>query len=183
MQEKHEDRLLFLKEFAKELIIKSKVPSLSEKKQEPTQLIQPILQYPRETEAKSVQINPIRVKEYKELKKPEVQKENMLGEIGVLIKDPRVTIIECPGPDKFVLAKTSGRTLITRIKLNAEEIQKIIKQFSEEAKIPVISGLFKANIRNLSITAVISEMIGSRFIITKMTPRFMLEQIENRQNN
>jgi len=26
------------------------------------------------------------------------------------------------------------------------------------------------------ITAVISDLVGSRFIITKMTPRFMMEQ-------
>ena len=93
-----------------------------------------------------------------------------------MIKDPRVTLIECPGPGKFVLARTSGQTTITKITLTQEEIQEIIEKFSKEARIPILPGLFKAAVGNLIITAVISNTIGTRFIITKITPMTILEQ-------
>jgi len=94
-----------------------------------------------------------------------------LDKINFLIQDPRVTVIECPGPGKFVLARSEGTSSITKVSLSQEEIQEIIEKFSKEAKIPVISGLFKAATGNLVITAVISDLVGSRFIITKITLR------------
>ena len=104
-----------------------------------------------------------------------------LGKLNIFTKDPRVTIIESPGPGKFVLAKTAGQITVTKISLTKEEIQEIIQKFSEKSKIPVISGLFKSAVGNLILTAVISDLVGSRFIITKMTPRLMLEQATNIQ--
>jgi hypothetical protein len=102
-----------------------------------------------------------------------------LDKLDFLIKDPRVTVIECPGPGKFILARASGTTSVTRISLSQEEIAAMIEKFSRESKIPVISGLFKAAVGNLVITAVISDVVGSRFMITKITPHFILEQQGN----
>ncbi|MCX6749046.1 MAG: hypothetical protein NT076_05580 [Candidatus Pacearchaeota archaeon] len=104
-----------------------------------------------------------------------------LAKLEFLLHDPRVTIIECPGPGKLVLARASGRTALTKISLNPDEIQSIIQQFSQEARIPIISGLFKAAVGNLILTAVISELVGSRFIITKVTPQFFLEQTASKK--
>jgi len=102
-----------------------------------------------------------------------------LDKLDFLVKDPRVTTIECPGPGKLVLARASGTTTITRVSLTQEEITAMIEKFSRESKIPVISGLFKAAVGNLVITAVISDVVGSRFMITKITPHFILEQQGN----
>ena len=99
-----------------------------------------------------------------------------LGKINFLIRDPRVTLIECPGPGKLVTAKTLGQTSITKLSLTEEEILSIIKKFSEKARIPILPGLFKAAVGNLVITAVVSDLAGSRFVITKITPSFILEQ-------
>ena len=99
-----------------------------------------------------------------------------LGKLNFLINDPRITIIECPGPEKFIIARTEGRTTLTKLSLNQSEIQGLIEKFSKEAKIPIISGLFKAAVGNLIMTAVISSLVGNRFIITKITPRFIIEQ-------
>lgn len=90
-----------------------------------------------------------------------------LGKIDVIIQDPKVSTIECPGPGKFVLVKSLGRVSPTRITLSEEEIKKIVEIFSQQAKIPVIEGVFKAAVGNLIITSVISEFVGSRFIINK----------------
>lgn len=110
---------------------------------------------------------------------PSPEKLN-LEKLNPLVQDNRVTVIECPGPNKLILVRTIGQITTTRISLNQEEIQNIINVFSKQAKIPLVSGLFKAAVGNLIITAVISELVGSRFIITKMTPRYMLEQQSQR---
>jgi len=99
-----------------------------------------------------------------------------LKRLNQIVRDPRVTLLECPGPGKFILVKTGGQTTVTKISLSSEEIQNIIDTFSQESKVPLISGLFKAAVGNMVITAVISELVGSRFIINKLTPRSMIEQ-------
>ncbi|MBM3234579.1 hypothetical protein FJZ19_05815 [Candidatus Pacearchaeota archaeon] len=99
-----------------------------------------------------------------------------LGKIDPLIHDNRITTIECPGPGKFILTKTAGNVNITHISLGEEEIKTIIHEFSRQAKIPIITGLFKAVVGNLVITAVLSDFVGSRFIINKSTPYSLLEQ-------
>jgi len=105
-----------------------------------------------------------------------------LGKIDPLIYDNRITTIECPGPGKFILTKTAGNINITRISLGEEEIKIMIQEFSRQAKIPIITGLFKAVVGNLVITAVISDFVGSRFIINKYTPYSLLENSPIYQN-
>lgn len=106
--------------------------------------------------------------------KPENLPSNFsIGRLDSLISDPRVSLIECPGPGKDILAQIYGRKNSTKIVLNQDEIQKVIDIFSKSAKIPVLSGLFKAAVGNLIITAVVSELVGSRFIISKITPTFV----------
>ncbi|MEK6829334.1 MAG: hypothetical protein AABY15_04340 [Nanoarchaeota archaeon] len=215
MVQKYESRILFLKEFAKELILQSRekqenafvqeekieVPFLetgenlaptikplipfqqTKKIIHPSSIPQPMPRY---------SLKPIAPAGFQTSIKTEISKESQfqqpqffsstipyefnLGKVNFLIQDPRVTVIECPGPGKFLLARTSGQTSMTKISLAQEEIQQILKKFSEQTRIPIISGLFKAAVGNLVVTAVISDLIGSRFIITKITPRFILEQ-------
>ena len=105
-----------------------------------------------------------------------------LGKIDPLIYDNRITTIECPGPGKSILTKTAGNINMTQINLREEEIKIIIQEFSKQAKIPIITGLFKAVVGNLVITAVISDFVGSRFIINKHTPYSLLENSPVYQN-
>jgi hypothetical protein len=226
MQIKHEDRLLFLKEFTKELIINSKLPEEpkteavekeqyeialpfeltveKEMKEKPTPKlplsarlkIKPsLMPFPKpKYKLKPIlphgfvpSIKPIRpFPKPKPQPLPQTAKALNLGKLNFLISDPRVTVIECLGPGKFVLAKTSGQVKMTKVSLSQKEIQETIEKFSISAKIPIISGLFKAAVGNLVITAVISGLVGSRFIITKITPRYILEQqtqTQQRQTN
>jgi len=90
-----------------------------------------------------------------------------LGKLNFFLQDPNLTSIECPGPNKFLIVKSFGVARPTKITLTNEEINNIIKKFSEETRIPLIGNIFKAALGNLTITAVISEVAGSRFIITK----------------
>ena len=221
MHNKYEDRLLFLKQFTRELILQSKPPEYEIEKQRkdekhygefiPSALITEKTEIkflkpePKKRLISSIPVSPrykIKLANpmlsehhiftrsiHPEIKIPSQQaKPNTqiqprstselinLEKLNIFIKDPRITVIECSGPGKLILAKTTGEIKVTKTSLTKEEIQKIIKTFSEKSKIPIISGLFKAAVGNLVITAVISDLVGSRFIITKMTPRFMLGQ-------
>ena len=60
----------------------------------------------------------------------------------------------------------------TPIKLSKEEIDQIVRAFSESAKIPSTEGLFKAAFGNLVISAVVSDIVGTRFIIRKIAQEF-----------
>lgn len=93
-----------------------------------------------------------------------------LGKLNKLIRDPRVTELECSGPGKYILVRTMNKVTVTKNTLSQTEIQTIIEKFSQASKIPVIGGLFKAAVGNLIITAVISDIVGQRFIITKISP-------------
>lgn len=96
------------------------------------------------------------------------RREIDIGKLNPLIKDPLVKTIECNGPDeKIVVSGTMGRKN-TNVILSKEEIDGVIKKFSEETKIPVEEGIFKAAVGRFIISAIVSDIAGSKFIIRKM---------------
>jgi len=99
-----------------------------------------------------------------------------LGKLDQLIRDPSIQLVECPGPNRNVLVKRYNKTNTTRIVLNQSEITDIIDIFSVKAKIPVVGGILKAAVGNLIISAVISEFVGSRFIINKITAYSLIQK-------
>lgn len=126
---------------------------------QPTQIMQPMAQ------AQMVQ--------------PQAQKRPKgfaLGRLEPLLKDNTVQSIECPGPSKNVLVKRYNKINITKIILNQQEITDIINDFAEKARIPIIGGILKAAVGDIVISAVISEFVGSRFIINKITPYSLIEK-------
>lgn len=90
--------------------------------------------------------------------------------IELLIKDPAVTEIECQGEDQNILVRKGNSIQRTNITLSNEEIQNILQKFSKDTRIPIIGGTLKTALNNLIITAVISEILGPRFIIQKKNP-------------
>ncbi len=98
-----------------------------------------------------------------------------LNKLDPLIRDNKVTVIECPGPGKPILVKSLGRIFPSQVILNEQEIKNTVAIFSKFAKIPVIEGIFKAAVGNLVITSVLSDYVGSRFIINKYTPYSLIE--------
>lgn len=105
-----------------------------------------------------------------------IEGEIDLGKINPFLTDKAVTLIECPGPNKFIFVKKAGQVNLTKTALSQEEIEAIIENFSEKSRIPVIGGIFKASVGNLTITAVVSEFVGSKFIIYKASPYSVLEK-------
>ena len=91
-----------------------------------------------------------------------------LLKLNPLIKDSAVKIIEADPDERVIVGGTMG-TKPTDIILNKEDIDKVINKFSETSKIPVNEGIYRVVVGNLILSAIISETIGSKFIIKKMT--------------
>ena len=99
-----------------------------------------------------------------------VNKEIDLGKLNPLISDPMVNIVECYGTEENVVVKGRMGTKKTTIILTKEEIEGVIQKFSDETKIPVQEGVFKVVAGRLILLAIISEVVGSKFVIKKMPP-------------
>jgi len=97
-----------------------------------------------------------------------------LEKLAFLLLDPSVLSVECPGPGKQILVNRANVTQLTNIFLTKEEIDTIIRILSEKTRIPLIIGVFKVAFGNFIITAVISEFVGTRFIIQKRQPPALL---------
>jgi len=90
-----------------------------------------------------------------------------LGKLNPLINDHRVKTIECNGPREQIIVSAPSKKL-TNIILNEEEINQIIEKFSKTAKIPIQIGILKIVVGKLILSSIISEVIGTKFIIQKM---------------
>lgn len=90
-----------------------------------------------------------------------------MKKIDPIIRNPSVISLECPGPGKNIIVNTRGIMQTTSITLTKEEISDIMKEISEKTRIPLVSGVFKALFGDLLVLAVISEFVGTRFILQK----------------
>jgi len=99
---------------------------------------------------------------------PPIQGE--YGKITMFLRDVAVTYVDCPGPDKDIFLIRAGRKMSGGFSLNKEEIKKVLDVISAKANIPLVEGVFRAAIDNFIINAVVSDSIGSRFVIKKQTP-------------
>ena len=97
------------------------------------------------------------------------------GKIAPLLNDPSISTIECKGAGILITVIRAGQRQETKISLGKQEIKDILNKISEKTHIPLLEGVFRAAIDNFSINAVISEMIGSRFVIKKHTAYSLLE--------
>ena len=78
--------------------------------------------------------------------------------------------------DFFEKIKKYNKISTTRITLDQTEITDLLHTFAKQAKIPIVGGILKAAVGDLVISAVISEFVGSRFIINKITPYSIIQQ-------
>jgi hypothetical protein len=104
-----------------------------------------------------------------------------LGKINPLIKDPAVKQIECNGPDEKIIVKGLMGEKPVNILLRKDEIDEILNNFSDAAKIPLHEGIFRVAVGKLVLSAVISEILPSKFLIEKMSynPNIMFPNIRN----
>ncbi|MCK9595790.1 hypothetical protein M0R19_01240 [Candidatus Pacearchaeota archaeon] len=90
-----------------------------------------------------------------------------LMKINPLIKDPAVRVIES-NPDEKVKVTGAMGVRETGIILSKEDIDRVIDKFSQISKIPKAEGVYRVAVGNLVLSAIISDTVGSRFMIKKM---------------
>ncbi len=91
-----------------------------------------------------------------------------LSRIQPLLTDPTITTIECSGPGMPIMIARGSFVQSTPVHFSTDEISGIIREVSSRTKIPLnSSGVFKAAIGDIIITAVLSEFVGTRFVIQK----------------
>ncbi len=100
---------------------------------------------------------------------PAPEKSPFIGfaKIDEILGDSAVQTVECPGPNKPVLVYKGGAVRSSKLTLTSDEINNIMKSVSEKTRIPLMSGVFKAAYGNLIITSVMSDFVGTRFMIQK----------------
>jgi len=182
-QTSNEFRTLFLLQFTKELISNTEQPQkpmtpVMQKSilMPPKQLLSPqrkiiFKPLPRIPRRKPMQLlipEPKLPPNLQYLKPTPTDTYIELGKLNPLTKDPAVKIIECHGPDEKIIVKGTMGTKPTNIILSKDEIDDIIKKFSESAKIPVQEGVFNVAVGKFILSAITSRIIGSKFIIEKM---------------
>ncbi|MAG24602.1 hypothetical protein CMI47_03385 [Candidatus Pacearchaeota archaeon] len=187
MSEKTQDqKTKFLKEFVQVLINKSRPkriypPIRPLGFQEPRQILLPPYLPQR---SRIMKITPIPQRQRTMKKFPIVQPSQQqtpltpqetqslgLQKVLPILQNPAVLSVECPGPGKNLLVNASGRIETAPTLLTSNEINSALDAISEKTKIPIISGVFKAAFSNFIITAVISDYVGTRFIIQKKMPQ------------
>jgi|TARA_B100001971_G_scaffold214797_1_gene254396 hypothetical protein len=97
------------------------------------------------------------------------------GKITPFLREKTISSIECLGPGVPITIVKMGQRQITNITLTPEEIRGILDEVATESHIPLLEGVFRAAVEEFSISAVISRIVGSKFIIKKNTPYAMLE--------
>lgn len=92
------------------------------------------------------------------------------GKLNQFLKEKSITIIECSGPNKELTIVRDGDKQLTKITLSQEEIKNFLDLVAKKANLPITEGVFKSQVDDFEINAVISDVIGTRFIIRKDTP-------------
>lgn len=108
--------------------------------------------------------------EFQHLRPTPTKQEIDLGKLNPLIQDPAVKTIECEAPDEKIIVTGNMGRKPTNITLTEDEINDVIDKFSEASKIPVNAGVFKVVVGNLILSAIVSEVTNSKFIIRKIPP-------------
>lgn len=155
----NELRNIFIKDFVREIILNYPL----------TKTYEFLTKEALKMSAQNFEQPQIRYAEQK-VKYPALHGSLGLYKLKSFIIDPSVESIECPGPEKLVILTKNGMPTTTGLKLNDDEIKKIIKEFSEKTRIPIVPGVFKAALGNFVVTAVISDYVGTRFVIQKKNP-------------
>ncbi|UZE94255.1 MAG: hypothetical protein IB618_01640 [Candidatus Pacearchaeota archaeon] len=91
-----------------------------------------------------------------------------LGKLNSLVKDDGVSLIQCDGANLSIKITREGTIQETKITLNEDEIKAAVQKFADRAGQPLSEPIFKTQVGNLLITAVISAFAGSRFVISRV---------------
>lgn len=90
-----------------------------------------------------------------------------IGKLNPFIQDPTVRKIDCNGPGEYITVMVPAPKF-TNIILSKEEIDEVIQAFEKKSKIPAHEGIYNVVLGRLMFSAIISDVVGSKFSIKKM---------------
>lgn len=90
-----------------------------------------------------------------------------LERIQRILADSSIRLLECPGPNKPLLVTQYGGVRSLPLMLTKEEIDGLVKSLSERTRIPLSTGIFTAAFDQYIINAILSEFLGTRFVIQR----------------
>jgi len=96
-----------------------------------------------------------------------------IGRLNRLASDPAVSMIECLGSKIKLKIKKDSSTAESETILDDNEIKSIINKFSEASKEKVTEPVFKAAFGGWELTAVVSDIVGSRFILKRSEKKML----------
>lgn len=96
------------------------------------------------------------------------QDNTKLGSLIYLLSDPNVSSLECPGPGKPIVLNKSGSMESSSMTFSQEEIKTVMDEVARKTGQKFDSGFVKAAVGNFIISAVISEFVGTRFVMQKL---------------
>lgn len=121
------------------------------------------------TQRKTISIPEINLPPHLQYLKPIPKETGIdLEKLNPLINDPAVKIIECSGADEHVFVRGGMGTKPTNIVLHKEDIDKIIETFARVSSIPPHEGIYHVAFGKLILSAIISNVVGSKFMIKKI---------------
>ena len=94
-----------------------------------------------------------------------------LLKLNPLLNDGGVQVIEVGGPGQNVIVSGSMGRKKSTIALTQSDIEDIIRRVSQATKIPAQEGVFKVALGNIVFSAIISDVVGSKFVVKKMVSR------------
>ncbi|MCL5730334.1 MAG: hypothetical protein M1165_02095, partial [Candidatus Pacearchaeota archaeon] len=116
---------------------------------------------------------PVLPPQFQYLRPVPAQKEIDLDKLNPFVNDPGVREIECLGPNKPIMVSGSMGRKPTGVILQQNEIEDILFRFSKASKIPLdlSGGIYRVVVGNLVLSAIMSNIVSSKFTITKMIPQ------------
>jgi hypothetical protein len=88
-----------------------------------------------------------------------------IEKIDTLLADPAIDLIECSDGNIRIRKKRNMQE--TGFRMDEKEIIDLVNKISAKTGVPLKDNFFQASIGNIKINAIISELIGSRFLIVK----------------
>jgi len=159
----------------KEIALKVTIQQPIAQAQQPVIQVQPIAQVlqptPQKKEFKTIEISEPK-KYQQQIQKPSIQmpstpKIPMIDRINRIFFDQAIQLLNCPGANKNILITRAGMVQATRMFFSEEEIKEFMRDLSEKTRIPIVPGLVKIMFQNYIITAVVSDILGTKFLIER----------------
>jgi hypothetical protein len=120
-------------------------------------------QLPQPSTLQEVEVQPIT----QQIQPVQVIQESSYGRLGNFINDRSIIYIECSGYNIPISVTKLNQKQKTNISLTEGEVKSFLNYISEKSKIPIIDGVFRIVVDGMLINGVVSDSIGTKFMIKK----------------